>query len=125
MGILFLKIVLTLFVVLGITWATERFGGRVGAILSGFPNTMAVILLFYGLENGGEFVAKTIPFGLAGLSAVLVFSATWAYSTNIIDLPIINSFFAITIFAFAVYILQFFNCISLMGLLQNRSTESA
>jgi len=107
MAFLLFKIVATLIVVLGIAWATERFGPRAGAIASGFPNTMALILLFNGLAFGSEFVRDGIPFSMASLSCAMIFGTAWGFASALPISLVLAPVTALFIYGVAAYGLSF------------------
>src|SRR3989338_10166557 len=70
-ALLALKFVLTVAVVLGVSWVAERFSPRLAGILTGLPTGTPIILFFYGLEHGAQFAPDTTVYNLVGFIAGL------------------------------------------------------
>lgn len=66
--------------VVGLAWLAEKVGPRWAGVLSGFPLGTAIVLLFYGLEQGADFAAQAAPYGLLGLAATTGFALTYTLS---------------------------------------------
>ncbi len=65
-----LKFVVAVVTVLVTTYVAERVSPRLAGIISGLPQGSAINLLFFGLEQGTDFAAKSTVFVLAGMLAV-------------------------------------------------------
>ncbi len=71
------KIGAAVLAVVGLAWLAEKVGPRWAGVLSGFPLGTAIVLLFYGLEQGPAFAAQAAPYGLLGLAATTGFALTY------------------------------------------------
>ncbi|MBY5992202.1 hypothetical protein [Ferrimonas balearica] len=71
------KIAAAVVTVVGLAWLTERVGPRWAGVLTGFPLGTAILLFFYGLEQGPQFAAEAAPYGLLGLVATTGFALTY------------------------------------------------
>lgn len=84
MSLLLVKSLATIATVLGLTAVAERAGPMLAGILAGVPMGLAIIFLFFGLEEGPEFVVRAAPFALGGLAATLVSNlAFWFCSSRV------------------------------------------
>jgi len=68
-----LKLLIAVTIVVGLSLITEHVSPRVAGILSGFPTGSALLLFFYGLEQGPEFAAKSAVYNMIGVGASLSF----------------------------------------------------
>ncbi len=70
---LILKIFIAAVIVIGLAELAERTSTKMAGLLAGLPVGSALVLFFYGLDFGAEFVDKVSPYNLLGLSASLSF----------------------------------------------------
>lgn len=73
MNILLLKIIITVTLILLLTWIAEKTSPRIAGILSGYPIGTALVLFFYGLQVSPEFAVASVPFNLLGHVSALAF----------------------------------------------------
>jgi uncharacterized membrane protein (GlpM family) len=73
MMMLVAKIGVTVVVVLGLSLVAEHVSTRLAGMLSGYPLGAAIVLFFYGVEQGPAYAAKSAVYTLAGLVATEVF----------------------------------------------------
>ncbi len=73
MMLLVAKIGVTVLVVLGLSLVAEHVSTRLAGMLSGYPLGAAIVLFFYGIEQGPVFAAQSAVYTLAGLVATEVF----------------------------------------------------
>lgn len=69
----FIKLIVAVIVVVGLSLLTEHVSPRVAGILSGYPTGSAILLFFYGLEESPEFAAKSAVYTMIGVAASLSF----------------------------------------------------
>ena len=69
----FLKVIITIVIVTGLSVVAERVSPRAAGILSGYPLGSAISLFFIGLEQGAEFAGTSALYNAAGLAALLSF----------------------------------------------------
>ena len=74
MNLLIAKIVITIALILILSWIAEKASPRVAGILSGYPIGTALVLFFYALQSGSEFAVTTVPYNLLGHASALVFA---------------------------------------------------
>ncbi|GAA5193635.1 hypothetical protein [Ferrimonas gelatinilytica] len=72
--LLMIKVLLAASMVLGLARIAERVGPEWAGLLSGAPLGVALVLFFYGIEQGVEYAAAAAFFALFGLMAALVFA---------------------------------------------------
>ena len=84
-NLLFIKAVVSIASVLGLSLLTERAGPRLAGLLSGYPIGTAIALFFIGYENGGQFAGESALFALAGLTATLSFAAGYFYGSRLLS----------------------------------------
>ncbi|MCD6186589.1 MAG: hypothetical protein J7K09_00375 [Desulfuromusa sp.] len=73
MSLLFLKIIVSAGLVLTITFIAERASIRLAGVLLGFPLGAGLSILFFGIEQGASFTAKSALWGIPGVLASLTF----------------------------------------------------
>ncbi len=72
-SVFIVKLLLSIFTVLGLSLVVDHAGPKVAGILSGYPIGAAIALFFYGMEIGPEFAARSAFYTLAGLVATQSF----------------------------------------------------
>ena len=70
---LILKILIAAVIVIGLAELAERTSPKIAGLLAGLPVGSALVLFFYGLDFGPNFVEQVTPYNLLGLSASLSF----------------------------------------------------
>jgi hypothetical protein len=65
-----LKLLVTMSVVIGLAFVTERAGPRWAGVLSGFPTGSAITLYFFAAEHGLEFAGSSAVYNIVGLVAM-------------------------------------------------------
>ncbi len=68
-----IKTVVTILFVLILSLLAELVSLKVSGIISGIPTRTAIILFFYGLEQGKEFASQSSLFNLVGMLSMQVF----------------------------------------------------
>jgi hypothetical protein len=69
----FIKLLVTVGTVLGLSVIAERVGPKAAGILAGYPLGAAIALFFIGLEIGPKFAADSAVYTMIGLAATQVF----------------------------------------------------
>jgi hypothetical protein len=100
-----LKLFLVPSLIAAISLAARRWGPAVAGWLSGFPVVSAPVLLILGLEQGSAFAAQAAAATLSAVSAVLVFSVTYA-RLAVRASPAVSLAGALAAYAAAVSLLQ-------------------
>lgn len=67
------KLVLAIFVVVGVSVIAEKVSPKAAGILAGLPTGTAITLFFVGLEVGTQFASETAVFNMMGLVAMQAF----------------------------------------------------
>lgn len=101
MDLILIKITVSVLVVIGLSLVAEYASPRAAGILSGYPLGTAIVLFFFGLENGEAFAAASAPFALVGLMASQTF-VFFYYKGSLVPR---YSVFAATLAAVAGYLL--------------------
>ncbi|PIE11557.1 MAG: hypothetical protein CSA70_10910 [Rhodobacterales bacterium] len=73
-----IKILVTLVVVVGLSWIAERAGPKVAGVLAGYPHGIAIVLYFIGVEQGVGFAADAALFAMGGLAGNVVLAYVYA-----------------------------------------------
>jgi len=71
--LLIIKFIVTILFVLILSLLAEYFSPKVSGIISGIPTGTAIILFFYGLEQGTQFASESSVFNLVGMLSMQVF----------------------------------------------------
>jgi hypothetical protein len=104
-GILALKLFLVPSLIYAVTLAGRRWGPMVAGWLSAFPVVSGPILLAVTLEQGSDFGANAAEGTLLAVVAILVFSLSYAWASNMFGvLGSMSS--ALAAYAIAVVVLQ-------------------
>jgi len=70
------KILVSIIVVFALVSISER-NPRVGGLLVGLPLGTGIVVIFYAIEQNVEFVLNSVPYGIAGLGASLMFALSF------------------------------------------------
>ncbi|NLG98669.1 MAG: hypothetical protein GX491_15035 [Chloroflexi bacterium] len=70
---IFLKVIVTVSVVIVLSSIAERISPRAAGILSGYPLGSAITLFFIGFEQGADFAGHSALYNVPGLTAMLSF----------------------------------------------------
>jgi len=81
MELLFIKAIIVLVTILALTYIAENISVKISGIISGLPIASTLILFFFSLEFGIEYMQETIPFSINGLIAFFVFCITYYMTT--------------------------------------------
>lgn len=79
MTLLLLKIVVSIVVVLGLSWVAEHVNPRIAGIISGMPLGAVLILFFVGWEQGPEFATISALYAIPSITATVAFSLAYYY----------------------------------------------
>jgi len=72
-----LKIIVTVAIVLALSIIAERVSPKWAGLLGGYPLSVAIVLIFIGIQEGEAFAAESAIHTLAGLAANLSIFATY------------------------------------------------
>jgi len=73
MEFVLLKTIITIMLILMLTWVAEKTSPQIAGILSGYPIGTALVLFFYGIQIGPDFAVATVPYNLLGHVSALIF----------------------------------------------------
>jgi len=108
------KILVSVIVVLGLVFISER-NPRIGGLLVGLPLGTGIVVVFYAIEQDIEFVLNSVPYGIAGLAASLMFALCF-YLGNEVS-PVKSNNIAHTLFSSVCGIFGFFVAGEIISLL--------
>jgi len=111
---LMLKIFIAAIIVIGLAEIAERSSSKVAGLLAGLPIGSALVLFFYALDFGPNFVEQVTPYNLLGLSASLSFVTFYYLGSKIsqkysIIFGVTFGLLAYTIFAYLLSLLTVSN----------------
>jgi len=81
MYLIIIKILVSVVVVLALIFISEK-SPKLGGLLVGLPIGTGIMIFFYGIEQGVDFVTQSIPYGIAGLTGLLSFSVGFYLGGN-------------------------------------------
>ena len=70
---LIIKFLVAILFVLFLSWLAEHVSPEMSGIISGIPTGTAIILFFYGLEQGADFASQSSLFNLVGMISMQAF----------------------------------------------------
>lgn len=79
------KLAISVSFVLGLSLLAERVDLRIAGVVSGIPTGTAIILFFYGLEQGTDFAAGSALYNLAGMAALHVFLILYYHTSRVVN----------------------------------------
>lgn len=79
------KILVSILMVVLLSWIAEWAGPRAAGIASGYPLGAAISLFFIGLEVGPAFAARSAVFTAAGLAATVAFVGGYLAGLNLAE----------------------------------------
>ena len=82
MGLMALKLAVTIAIVIGLALIAERASPRLAGLVAGYPLGTAIVLFFLGLEQGPVFAATSAVYAIAGLSATFGFLYAYYLATR-------------------------------------------
>ncbi|MCZ8515463.1 hypothetical protein O9H85_24270 [Paenibacillus filicis] len=111
-----IKLVLSVLIIVGLAEISKRISPQIGGIISGLPLGTGLSIYFISFEQGVDFTIKGVPWGIAGLSASILFCVIYLLvsrmkeSTNRILLIAKSSFISIAsffIFGYFIFLMKF------------------
>jgi len=108
-SLVLIKVLITVSLVLLISFIAERVSPRVAGIISGFPLGSAIVLFFLGLQISPDFASDSSVYDMAGILAFLFFVFVY-YKTSVMFKKysiLISPILASLGFFFVAVILQF------------------
>jgi uncharacterized membrane protein (GlpM family) len=83
MIVLFEKILISVLVVLVLSWIAENVNPRISGILSGMPLGAVLVLYFVGRELGPEFAIASTLYAIASITASISFALGYYYASRL------------------------------------------
>lgn len=83
MTLLLAKVLISVMVVLGLSWIAEHVNPRIAGILSGMPLGAVLVLFFVGMELGPEFAAESALYAIPSITATLAFALGYYFASRI------------------------------------------
>ena len=98
MTLLLAKIIVSVCVVLGLSWVAEHVNSRIAGILSGMPLGAVLILFFVGRELGPEFAQTSALYAIPSIVATIAFAIGYYFASGlkIRFSPLFSSLFGVT-----------------------------
>lgn len=107
----FIKLIITVLFVLFLSLLAEYTSPKIAGIISGLPTGTAIILFFYGLEQGPMFASESSIFNLVGMLSMQIFIYLYYLISTKNDWKniILSSFIASTGYFATIFILRQFH----------------
>jgi uncharacterized membrane protein (GlpM family) len=83
MSLLLAKIVVSVCLVLGLSWVAEKVNPRIAGILSGMPLGAVLVLFFVGLKLGPEFATKSALYAIPSITSTIAFSIGYYFTSRL------------------------------------------
>jgi uncharacterized membrane protein (GlpM family) len=83
MSLLLAKIIISVCLVLGLSWIAEKVNPRTAGILSGMPLGAVLVLFFVGIDLGPEFAAKSALYAIPSITSTLAFSIGYYFTSQL------------------------------------------
>ena len=83
MSLLLAKIVVSVCLVLGLSWVAEKVNPRIAGILSGMPLGAVLVLFFVGLDLGPEFATKSALYAIPSITSTIAFSIGYYFTSRL------------------------------------------
>ncbi len=83
MTLLLAKILVSVLLVLGLSWIAEHVNPRVAGILSGMPLGAVLITFFVGLELGPEFSTTSALYAIPSIISTIAFALGYYFTSRI------------------------------------------
>ena len=81
--VLFEKILVSVLVVLVLSWIAENVNPRISGILSGMPLGAVLVLYFVGRELGPEFATSSSLYAIASITGSIAFALGYYYASRL------------------------------------------
>ena len=80
MSMLLAKIIVSVCLVLGLSWVAEKVNPRIAGILSGMPLGAVLVLFFVGSDLGPEFATKSTLYAIPSITSTVAFSIGYYFN---------------------------------------------
>jgi len=112
MEMIIIKTIIAVSVVLVLSIISELISPKIAGILSGFPTGSAIVLFFYGIEQGTNFASKSAIYNILGLVAMQAFIFAYYKTSSHIKKfnQIISTSFSISIYLLVIWLLKQLDC---------------
>jgi uncharacterized membrane protein (GlpM family) len=82
MSLLLAKIIVSVCLVLGLSWVAEKVNPRIAGILSGMPLGAVLVLFFVGMDLGPEFATKSALYAIPSITSTVAFSIGYYFTSR-------------------------------------------
>ncbi|MBT6121384.1 MFS transporter [bacterium] len=90
MYLITLKTIISIVAIYGLIFISER-NPKLGGLLAGLPLGVGIMIFFYGIEQGIDFVILGIPYGVSGLVSMLAFTIGFYWGgKRFLDRPLLH-----------------------------------
>jgi len=109
--VLILKIIVSVGVVLVLSYIAEAVSSKWAGIISGLPTGSAIMLYFYAFENGKIFASESALYNMIGLVAMQSFICGYYLSNKIIKRPgiVFSTIIGLLLYFLAAILISFVN----------------
>ena len=83
MSLLLAKVIVSVCLVLGLSWVAEKVNPRVAGILSGMPLGAVLVLFFVGMDLGPEFATKSALYAIPSITSTVAFSIGYYFTSQL------------------------------------------
>ena len=87
MQLLLIKLLLTPFLMIAVSWSARRWGPGIGGLLAGLPLTSGPISIYLWAEQGPKFAATAASSSLLSLTPVAIFSIVYGQLARRFQMP--------------------------------------
>jgi len=114
-SLLIIKLILSVLIIVGVAEISKRISPLIGGIISGLPLGTGLSIYFISYEQGIDFTTEGVPWGIAGLSASIIFCLVYLLVARKIRLNnrllVIGYSSSVSLVSFLIigYILYLFN----------------
>ena len=107
-AIFFIKFIVAVFSVVGLSVIFEKINPKMAGVLSGYPIATAIALFFFGFENGADFASNSAIFNIVGNATFLVFIYVYYRASRFFNKNVIiaSAISAIIGYLVVAYVLQ-------------------
>jgi uncharacterized membrane protein (GlpM family) len=83
MSLLIAKIIVSVCLVLGLSWVAEKANPRIAGILSGMPLGAVLVLFFVGTDLGPEFATTSALYAIPSITSTVAFSIGYYFTSRL------------------------------------------
>ena len=99
-----LKVLLTSFLIISLALVAKKLSSRLAGLISALPMGTALMLFFYGMEQGPTYVSEVANYNILGLSASISFVIFYFIGSKLFTDPL-KSLLSAIFLSFSAYLL--------------------